>query len=241
MSTVMTPATPGLSTDRKFFTGAALVAAFIVAVGFAPTFYLRPASLGPLDPLLVVHGMIFTSWMLLFIAQTSLIAADRRDLHRKLGVFGMLLAVAIPILGLAAAIHSLRLGHVPVPGLDPRQFFALPVQSMVNFSIFATCALLMRRDVQTHKRLMVLAVFSMLGAALARWPVIGPYGPPAFFAVQDLLIAVALIYDKVAHGHVHKAWKWGAAWYVLSQPLFLALSGSPPWFAFAGMIRGAAG
>jgi hypothetical protein len=236
MSTVMEAR--ATSAARFWFVGVALVAATIALVGFAPTFYLRPATLAPLPTLLIVHGTVFTSWIALLVAQTTLVASDRRDLHRKLGVFGAALAILIPALGMTAAINSMRLGHTPVEGLDPRSFFALPFRGMLNFTILAGCALAMRRDLATHKRLMVLATFSILDAALARWPVINSYGPPAFFAIQDLLVAAVCVHDWRKFGRVHKAYKWGGALVVLTQPLFLALSGSPPWLALASWIRG---
>lgn len=237
MSTVLpVPASPSLAADRKFFTGAAILSALIVALGFSPTFYLRPATLQPLNTLLVVHGIVLTAWFVLFIVQTSLIAADRRDIHRKLGALGIAIALTIPVIGMMAAIDSLRAGHAPVEGLDPRSFFALPVQVLLNFAIFAGCAIAMRRDAKAHKRLMILASFAMLGPALARIPMIGAYGPPGFFAIMDVLVIAALVYDKRVHGHVHKALKYGAIWFVLSQPIFLGLSQTPPWLAFAGLF-----
>lgn len=239
MSTVMGASLPRPA--RWWFVGVAALAALIVLVGFSPTFFLRPAAMPPLPGLLVLHGIVFSSWMVLLLVQTWLIAADRRDIHRKLGIFGALLAIAIPVLGLRAAIESMRLGHTPLEGLDPRSFFALPFRAMFDFTILAACAIGLRRNPAAHKRLIILATFSMLDAALARWPGVGPFGPPAFYAIQDLLVAGVCLHDKLVHGRVHKAYRWGAALIVLTQPLFLGLSGTPAWLAFADWFRGLAG
>ena len=72
--------------DRQFYTGMALAAAVVVFVGFAPTYFLRGSDQStPLPTYLHVHGFLFTTWIALFIAQTSLVAARRTDLHRRLG------------------------------------------------------------------------------------------------------------------------------------------------------------
>jgi hypothetical protein len=39
-----------------------------------------------------LHGAVFTAWLLVFIAQTRLIAAHRVDLHMKLGIAAVVLA-----------------------------------------------------------------------------------------------------------------------------------------------------
>src|SRR4051794_26228309 len=97
------------SAERKFYSRMALALVAIVFLGFAPSFYLRdvvPAYPRPnpsLTPFVMLHGSLFTLWMLVLIAQTQLVAAGRRDMHMKLGVLGMLLAVAIlPVMYLAA-------------------------------------------------------------------------------------------------------------------------------------------
>ena len=70
-------------TDSIFFPAMALAMAAVVFTGFAPSWFLRgyiqPSyPLEPLSPLLIIHGTAFTLWVVLFIAQTSLVAANRR-------------------------------------------------------------------------------------------------------------------------------------------------------------------
>jgi hypothetical protein len=66
----------------------ALASALTVFTGFARTYYLRSVFDGPAvpTPLVHLHGAVFTAWILVFVAQTSLVAARRTDLHRRLGV-----------------------------------------------------------------------------------------------------------------------------------------------------------
>ena len=93
--------------DHRFFSGMAALILVPVFVGFAPTFFLRgtvriPALqrdfmsvAHPLPLLVVADGVVFSSWVLLLIAQTSLVAADRVRLHRRLGLAGFGLACLV--------------------------------------------------------------------------------------------------------------------------------------------------
>ena len=77
--------------DRAFYTGIAVAAALTVLVGFSRTYFLRPYfQAEPLDAAFHVHGLVFSAWIALFVAQTSLVAAGRTDVHRKVGWAGNL-------------------------------------------------------------------------------------------------------------------------------------------------------
>src|SRR5579859_3742251 len=112
--------------DRWFFPSMAAVFASVVFAGFSATFYRRGPALGPLSTLLIFHGVAFTSWILLFFAQTNLVAARRVQAHMRLGWAGAGLAALMVALGFSAAVDSLRRARAPIPGLDPRSFFVVP-------------------------------------------------------------------------------------------------------------------
>lgn len=242
MSVVMeAPRAPRIvPTDRIFYTGMALACGVIVAIGFSPTFYLRDPALPPLSSLLVVHGIAYTAWIGLFVTQAALIAADRRGWHRALGAAGVALALVMVVLGTMAAIASLHLGRAPIPGLDPRTFFAIPIRNVVMFPLFVGAAVWLRHDAQAHKRLMILATISMLDAAIARFPIAAmmQVGPPLFWSLQDLLIVAGMVYDRATRGHVHKAYWWGLGLMVVSQVGTLLIAGTAPWLAFADWVLG---
>jgi hypothetical protein len=221
-------------TDRVFFGTMSIVILAIVFVGFMRTFYLasyfgRPA----LSPLRVIHGTAFTSWVVLFAVQTTLIAAGRRDVHRKLGYAGAVLAAIMVPLGLVLAIGSARAGHAP-PGLPPLGFLIIPVFDMLVFAPLVAAAVYYRNQAAMHKRLMLIATVSLLGAAMARVTgTPGAGGPLVFFGVPDLLLLCGAIYDRRTRGSVHPAYKWGGGLVVGSQVLRLALLGSAFWLSIA--------
>jgi len=224
----------GRRTDRIFFGTMSIVILAIVFVGFMRTFYLasyfgRPAP----SPLRAVHGTAFTIWVVLFAVQTTLIAAGRRDVHRKLGYAGAVLAALMVPLGLVLAIANARAGHAP-PGLPPLGFLIVPVFDMLVFAPLVAAAVYYRRQAEMHKRLMLIATVSLIGAAMARVTgTPGAGGPLVFFGVPDLLLLCGVIYDRRTRGSVHPAYKWGAGAVVASQVLRLALLKSPLWLAIA--------
>jgi hypothetical protein len=117
------------------------------------------------------HGVAFAAWLLLLLTQTSLVAAGRVDLHRRLGVVGAGLAVAMLVLGiigsLMAASRPTGFVNVSVPHL---QFLVVPLFALGLFVAFVSLALLNRRRPQHHKRLMLLATIALAEAGVARWP-----------------------------------------------------------------------
>jgi hypothetical protein len=131
--------------DRWFYAAMAIAMAVTAFVGFAPTYFLK-AWFGtpPLVGLLHVHGLAFTTWMALFATQTVLIVGKRPDIHRKLGIAGAVLAIAMVGLGVAAAMWSIRAGHTP-RGIDPRSFLVLPFFDISLFATFVAAGLALRR------------------------------------------------------------------------------------------------
>ena len=170
----------GRSNDRRFFTGMAIAAALTVFIGFAPTYYLRGVfGAAPLTTLVHVHGAVATAWILLFLTQTSLIAARRTDLHRRLGVVGAVLAPLLLVVGYLTAIESARLGHTPPGGPPPLAFLAVPIGTLLVFAILVGAGLAQRRRSETHKRLMLLATIAILTPAIARLRWMGLGGLPS--------------------------------------------------------------
>jgi hypothetical protein len=101
------------------------------------------------------------------------------------------------------------------------------------------------RNIEIHKRLMLLAGISILDAAVARWFIFflappGPAGPPpvpvtippAFVAY--LLLVVAIVYDWRTRGRPHPVYIYGGLALVALKLLNLPISISGSWHAFAG-------
>src|SRR3546814_7533931 len=162
---------PSHTGERRLYSAAAVLALALVFAGFARTYYLRSAFDGPpLTLLLYVHGSVMTSWLVLFIVQARLAARGHAGVHRRLGAFGALLALAVLVLGSMVAVTGARLGHSPPGAPPPLVFLAVPLGDMLVFALLVGAALWFRRRSDIHKRLMLLGCVGLLTAALARIP-----------------------------------------------------------------------
>jgi hypothetical protein len=224
--------------DRWFYSGMALAIAVTVFAGFAPTYYLRPYfHPQPLRPLLHLHGLIFTAWVLLLLMQTSLVAARRTDVHRRLGLAAMALVPLMLLVGATTAVVRAKEGFTPPGGPPPQVFLVIPLFDMVIFGVLAGAALALRRRSDTHKRLMLLATIGLLAAPIARLPfALLRAGPPAFFGLTDLFVLACVAYDLATRRRVQPATAWGAGLIVASQPFRLWLGGTSAWLGFAGWL-----
>ncbi len=239
-ATLQAPARPVGKYDRVFYGGVAVAMALTAIVGFAPTYYGRffsggptaTISGGPFTTLIHLHGALFSAWIALFIVQTALISARRVAVHRKLGVAGAVLAAAMIAVATTTAIGMAKRGAAP-PGIPPLAFLTVPFFDMVMFATFIVAALALRRKKEAHKRLMLLAYVSIMGAPAARLPGVLPLGPLAFYGIAFVFLASGIVYDLVSRRRVHPAYIWGGTLLVASVPLRLALSGTATWMAIA--------
>jgi hypothetical protein len=234
------------SSERRFYTGMAVAMLVTVYAGFARSFFLRPLFPdwpSPPETIFYLHGALFTGWILVLLAQTTLVAVGRTDVHRRLGVAGALLAAAMVVVGVTASLTAARRpsGFVGIP-VPPLQFVVVPLFDMLLFSTFVVLALVKRADTQSHKRLMLLASMNLLTAAIARWPgVITTGAPPLYFGLTDLFVVAMIVWDRRSFGGVHPATLWGGIAFVFSQPLRLVVSGTAAWMAFARWATGVPG
>jgi hypothetical protein len=157
--------------------------------------------------------------------QTLLIRSRRTALHRRLGVVGAVLAVAVPFAGLLATSGAVGRVVANGIGLDADasvlgigvsgpvvQFIAVVVWSnlgsAVTFAVLAWAGILLRRRAAAHKRLMLIATVSILGPALARLARLpffgGEQGPFTGSVLLALLVAV-VIHDVVTLRKLHPA------------------------------------
>ena len=229
-----------LRSDSIFFPAMSALLAVIVIAGFAQTWFLKPFfDTPPLSPLRVVHGVAFTGWIALLIFQTSAVAANRRDLHRRYGAIGAGLAVLMVVLGVWLAIVALRQGHTngaPSAGA----FLTIPLFNILVFAVLVGIGIANRARAGFHKRYMLLATAAISDAAIARVPIdfISTGGPPVFFVLSDLFIAGCAAYDYAIARRVHPATLYSAAIIIASQVVTLAVGTTAWWTAFAHWLAG---
>jgi hypothetical protein len=231
----------GRRPDRLFFTGMGLFVAVVVFAGFARTYYLShwlhaPTRTPAITPLLHLHALVFSLWILLGVAQPALIASGRPALHRRLGYAGAALAAAVWALGNLAAIEAMKSGYKELG--DPYAFYAVTFFSIQAFGVIVALGILCRGEADTHKRLMLLSSASILEAAIGRLPLrlVVETAPLSFYLGANVIIAAGACYDLVSRGRIHPVWLWGGGALIASQLFRLAIMHSALWLAFAHRV-----
>ena len=228
--------------DARFYFTMALVSGAIVFVGFAPSFYLKSVihAPPPLTQLTIAHGIVFTTWILLFITQTSLIARKQPALHRQLGLLGAILFGGVISLGVSTALAAARLGHAPPGAPVPLAFMALSLFLMLGAVALVAMGLWNRRRSDWHKRLMLASLFMMTGPGTGRIVIPLGFAPQEVtigFVVTELLLVAAMWYDYRVHKRVHPAYWVVAVVFVVVHVSVMWAFGSPAaWMTFARAV-----
>ena len=227
----------GRKYDRIFYSAMAIACAVAVFIGFYPTYYLRPQfQLTSLPLYLHVHGFVFTTWILLFIAQTLLVAAHRVDVHRRLGWAIAGWAALVVVVGTAAGILSMRRNFAAGLEREAMGFLTTPLFSMAVFAGFVGAAIYYRRQAGTHKRLMLLATIGLLDAAIARWPTPLVATNLGGYSLNDSFIVAAIIYDVASRRRIHPVYIWGTLVIVIFQFLRDVIGATAAWHSIARAI-----
>jgi hypothetical protein len=237
-SAVIKPSLPGRRFDHFFFSGMVLLSAVTVFVGFAHTYYLAGLFRAPLPARIIhFHGAAFSCWIVLLLAQASLVSTGRVDIHKRLGILGFFLACAMVILGVLAATNALVRNQAP-PGLDARTFYVIPMTDMFNFAVLIFLAFRARSNPAAHKRLILVATISLLVAAIARWPFAFVYKKPLpAMLLSYLFLLLIAAYDFWSTRKIHRATFWGGVFVIFMQLVRLPIGQTPAWQSFASWVE----
>jgi hypothetical protein len=217
--------------DRRFYSIALYVAAAIVFAGFARSYFLKVFfDPQPFYPMLHVHGLVMTSWFLLFGIQTWLIEKRHVRAHRRLGVFGAALAIAILVVGTTVVIIGGRAGDGP-PGVPIAMISLISLANFLAYGVLVAAAVAFRANGGTHKRLMLVATANLLSAAIQRIPLhfIQAGGLISVFGSVDLFIICCMGYDAYRHRRLHPAFVWSLVFTVVWPALTLWFGKTALW------------
>ena len=137
-----------------------LLVILLNVVSFAPSL-VEPSGRTvplPLASIDLIHALVSVAWLLVFLAQVTLIAAGQPALHRRLGVIGVLLSAAFMVGTWFTLVEGARRGFdlsgdlVPRgTSLDPGAFLA-PANVLVPIEILIAAAVWYRQRPALHKR-----------------------------------------------------------------------------------------
>ena len=217
--------------ERRFYLGLGVAFAALVFYTFARSYYLKWAfSTPPLPQLIHIHGVVMTGWVVLFIAQSGLIVAQRVNWHRQLGTLGAAWAVLVVILGSTTTLHAASRevhAHSRNAGIQVA-VTGLELVQMVLFAGLVVTAVLQRHHPAVHKRLMLLTLACMLPSAVSRLP-LDFIDNTVILVALDAFVLGCVAIDSVRHRRLHPAFAWGAAVFLAAMNLAFYAVMTPWW------------
>src|SRR5581483_6214703 len=210
-SVKLSPARPSLTRHPRFFPILSSLLIVFVFLGFAPTYYLRPAGAGAIPAYLQIHGAAMTAWYVLLLVQTTLIATRRRAVHRRLGVGGAVIAAVIVFLNPLVVVWSVA--H-QAPGTPIELTALITIGDLLVMTVFAVLAglgIYWRRFPETHSRMLMLASIAVAGPALGRLSLNVAGTPLPGLITLMVLPLLVVVHDRVLIKRVHRVSAWGTA------------------------------
>ena len=250
----------GTQAARSVYVFMAVLFIVVAVTGFSPRSLAIVAGERPMPVLIVhLHAATMSAWLVLLLAQTLLMSSGRAATHRSLGMISMFLGPAMFIFMSALVIRGF-LGIVQAQAVMPPQQLGNTVafqtfimaRAALLFGVFFAWAVAVRKtSPETHKRMMIMATFMVIDAAIARVPWLpGAYlrdgGVPVSVFVgydlthiyQLLLLVPVFFHEIVRNGRVHWAYLLGTGLFLFSAISAHFAWNSPAW---ARMVAGIVG
>jgi len=246
--------------DRWIYVFTAAVFVAIALAGFVPDSFAKIAGIkagmhAPFPLALHVHAVLMASFLLLLLAQTVLVALDKRDWHMRLGLVS---AVLIPALVIATffAVPAIYHGYwnTAQTGSAPARQALRPVLSVLDdilllqlrialvFPLLMWVALRSRAsNPGLHKRLILLATAPLFAAAFDRigWlPNTMPRSPLAPDIYILLMVAPMFVWDLARNRNLHRAYLIFAALFIPASIAVYSVWDSPWWHTAARHLMG---
>jgi hypothetical protein len=223
-------------TDHWFFAAMVLLVCVMVFVGFAPTYYragLVRASLP--SPLVHVHAVLFSCWVLLLVAQVTLASAGQIRWHMRLGKAGMSIAALMVVIGFATLIAAVR--RHSAPGMSTEALFASDTLQLGTFAGLVFFAFRFRANAAAHKRLILLASAALMGPALSRWTYAFLDTDLVFFLILDSFSIFLALYDLYSRRRIHPATLIGSLTILLMQYAMRPLAHAGWWRSITAWVE----
>ena len=227
--------------DHLFFSSMSVLLTLAMVVGFAKTYFFAGLLRAKLPSALIhIHGLVFTCWFVVLLIQSGLASAGRVDLHRKLGIAGVIIACLMLPLGFLATVEFLA-RMAPQPAMLMASI--MPFTELFSFGVLAAAAFLYRKRPDFHKRLILLATIGLIGAALGRmeflpdWHLRGIAELRLFWAYTYIFFVPLAAFDIFSLRKLHRVTLWGSAFLITLHQVALLICTTAPWLGFARSVR----
>lgn len=216
--------------SRYFYLCMGLVMAGLVVWGFSKTVDAHLFHANPPRPVLLwFHGTAFSTWIVFFILQSTLVRVRKVSIHRLLGWFGAGLATAMVGLGLTIAVVMARFDTFVLNQKDAEPFLSIPFADMIIFGTCVGLAIYWRKKPDYHRRLIFIASCQLMDAAIGRFDFWFDHN--LFYVGLDLLIAAGMVRDWVVDGRVSKVYLYAMPPIIVLQSLTLYMWRiNPAWW-----------
>jgi len=244
---------------RWFYIGAAVFVILLHVAGFAPSLLDQSMRNDPPSPLVIIHGLVAVGWLLLFLAQATLVTTGRTSIHRRLGAIVLATTVVMVVLTFLTTIEMVRRGHdlsgdlfrpaaaagAQVPSVAEVDGGLGAFVAALSFGILVAAGWWHRRRPQIHKRLMLMALLLLAsvpllhlgGHLVGRWPeLLWPVRTLPLAA--NLLLFAGAVHDKIIFGRVHPIFVWVPVAISAVNVFTFAVSVSAPWHQFVQWLAG---
>jgi uncharacterized membrane protein YozB (DUF420 family) len=187
---------------RWFYISMALLMILFSVVAFGPSI-IDPSTRNvplPLTPFVLAHAIVSAAWLVLFLAQATLVATGRTPVHRRVGIFGAVLTMVFIVVGYFTIIEEARRGfNLSGDGSPPARPDAPPnldsvaiLFNLLTFAVLAGVGLCYRHRPRVHKRLMLLAMLGGLtptpvGHLIGHWSALQQWAGLIFPVSASLL------------------------------------------------------
>lgn len=227
--------------DRWFFPAILGAIWLILLSGFLPETIASLQPGGRTFPLIIhIHAVVFFGWVTFLTLQIGLIRTGNVAWHRRMGIVGAMLAIAVVLAGPAAALTQ----HINHAALQPPQFLALQLGNIGVFAVMVTAGLLLRGQSAAHKRLMLIGTIALIGAGFGRivrmltgapppWTIM-----PAVYVAGNILLLIIALYDYRTRGRLHPVFLAATGFFLAAQLVIGTMLQSPAWAQVARQIVG---
>ncbi|MEO1048122.1 MAG: hypothetical protein AAFW59_07315 [Pseudomonadota bacterium] len=204
----------------RFLVIAGLVMILYAATAFAAVSLVQPARFESfVKPLALVHMVAGMGWLVLFFSQARL--AHRGEIARHRNRMNVAIAV-VAVLSVTSIIIVYQVGFAARVLGESRD--------ALGFAILFAFALRQahKGDIESHKRLMLIASLNLINPANMRVPIIFDWPPPTSLPITlTCWVAVPIAHDLITQRKVHRATAYGVGFTLITFAIVVAVIFSP--------------
>jgi uncharacterized membrane protein len=226
----------------RYFLTAAFLALAVVLIGFWKTFIL-PSFQGTFTApsVIYIHGALLFAWTLFLVTQSILIRRKNLKLHRKLGWAGPVLMIGVAVSTTASGVYVLRRDVAEQTHIAISSFLGT-LTTPIIFAILVTAGIIYRRRPEIHKRLMLLAMISIIWAAFGRFRHYFPPFEQAMLVFQGIIptsmVFLVMLWEKFTRGRIHPVYFYAGLPLVAEAAAEIYFFDSSGWQVISAWLAG---